>query len=227
MDNTRGLHMKSEPDVNVQIRAPQWVKEAIDELAETRGCTKGDVLVDMVTAAGQGDLASAHPAYEAMITAAAGHIHGLDTVLRGIVEAAETTAEGVRADAAKQVADLRALKDEAQQEVARLRGLEAEAADARRSADELRAALGDKSKRIEELEAKMEEAKEAIAEAKDAKLEAAATKEEAADAVLTRERAAGEAERLKVRCEDLQGHIDMLMGQISMKDEQIKALAAR
>ena len=211
MDNTKGLHMKSEPDVNVQVRAPQWVKEAIDELAETRGCTKGDVLVEMVTAAGQGDLASAHPAYEAMITAATGHIHGLDTVLRGIVEAAETTAEGVRADAAKQVADLRALKDEAQQEVARLRGLEAEAADARRSADELRAALGDKSKRIEELEAKMEEAKEAIAEAKDAKLEAAAAKEEAADAVLARERAVKDADLLRTRIEEMQMRIDLLM----------------
>ena len=211
MDNTKGLHMKSEPDVNVQVRAPQWVKEAIDELAETRGCTKGDVLVEMVTAAGQGDLASAHPAYEAMITAATGHIHGLDTVLRGIVEAAETTAEGVRADAAKQIADLRALKDEAQQEVARLRGLEAEAADARRSADELRAALGDKSKRIEELEAKMEEAKEAIAEAKDAKLEAAAAKEEAADAVLARERAVKDADLLRTRIEEMQMRIDLLM----------------
>ena len=211
MDNTKGLHMKSEPDVNVQVRAPQWVKEAIDELAETRGCTKGDVLVEMVTAAGQGDLASAHPAYEAMITAATGHIHGLDTVLRGIGEAAETTAEGVRADAAKQIADLRARKDEAQQEVARLRGLEAEAADARRSADELRAALGDKSKRIEELEAKMEEAKEAIAEAKDAKLEAAAAKEEAADAVLARERAVKDADLLRTRIEEMQMRIDLLM----------------
>ena len=211
MDNTKGLHMKSEPDVNVQVRAPQWVKEAIDELAETRGCTKGDVLVEMVTAAGQGDLASAHPAYEAMITAATGHIHGLDTVLRGIVEAAETTAEGVRADAAKQIADLRALKDEAQQEVARLRGLEAEAADARRSADELRAALGDKSKRIEELEAKMKEAKEAVAEAKDAKLEAAAAKEEAADAVLARERAVKDADLLRTRIEEMQMRIDLLM----------------
>ena len=211
MDNTKGLHMKSEPDVNVQVRAPQWVKEAIDELAETRGCTKGDVLVEMVTAAGQGDLASAHPAYEAMITAATGHIHGLDTVLRGIVEAAETTAEGVRADAAKQIADLRALKDEAQQEVARLRGLEAEAADARRSADELRAALGDKSKRIEELEAKMEEAKEAIAEAKDTKLEAAAAKEEAAAAVLARERAVKDADLLRTRIEEMQMRIDLLM----------------
>ena len=171
MDNTKGLHMKSEPDVNVQVRAPQWVKEAIDELAETRGCTKGDVLVEMVTAAGQGDLASAHPAYEAMITAATGHIHGLDTVLRGIVEAA----------------------------------------DARRSADELRAALGDKSKRIEELEAKMEEAKEAIAEAKDAKLEAAAAKEEAADAVLARERAVKDADLLRTRIEEMQMRIDLLM----------------